>query len=179
MPRAAAIATLPFILSLSAVAQTPDLPSPLEPASRGMMQCYSPNTQEKTCQSMAIYRATANGGIENVANVLVLPSPAIVMTITSLATVRDAQVCGYVLTKDLDKASFTMGGTGVSPEMTANFRARMPILYGSTIEREVCTAYKPDGDAFVTSITVDGVPQHDAAMRVIWVSPSDGYRVGR
>jgi hypothetical protein len=179
MLHSATIAALPFAFGLSAMAGPEDTPTPIEPTARGMVQCYSPNVERRTCRSMASYRVAADGGIENVARVLLPTSPEMVVEFTSQVTIRAGQICGYVRAADLDNARILINGVELKPSLAANYRAWAQTLYEDMLEREVCTAYIPDGGVFLTRITVDAAPWNEARMRVIWVSPADGYRVGR
>ena len=70
-------------LSLSATpasAQTADV---LAPARQGQLQCFEPNVTAKTCQSLGGYMFAANGVIDNVAWVLIMPQPVVIMRISS------------------------------------------------------------------------------------------------
>jgi hypothetical protein len=51
--------------------QGASLPEPITPAGKGQLQCYSPNTNRKTCNSLASYKPGARGSIDNVAIVLI------------------------------------------------------------------------------------------------------------
>ena len=47
------------------------------------------------------------------------------------------------------------------------------------IGHEICTRYEQRGDHLMAEGSMDGtrIPDHD--QRVIWVNPSDGYRVSQ
>jgi hypothetical protein len=172
----AALATLTFVFGLTAFAQTPKLPSPIEQASAGKLQCYSPNREKKTCQSMAAYRTTAKGGIENPASVLLNPNPLIVMNTVSPVTVREGKVCGPLRKADIEKATFTVSGAQADEATTAKVRQFAATQLAPVLEREVCTTYTPKGDTLIANATMDGAPLPGEQV-VIWVSPSDDYRV--
>ncbi len=42
---------------------------------------------------------------------------------------------------------------------------------------EICTAYVADGDHLIAKASVDGAPQPAMDQKVIWVSPTDGFKV--
>lgn len=175
----ACLAATPFVLGLPAFAQQTVFPSPIEPAGQGKLQCYSPDVVKKTCQSMAAYRISASGGFENPASILLPIHPVTTMEIVSPVTIRDGQICGFMRKADLDKARFIRDGAEEGPEVTANYRQRAALVYESILDHEICTAYIADGDGLTTKVTVDGEAMSGPGQRVIWVSPSDGYRVGR
>ncbi len=167
------------ILGAGFPALAADLPAPITPAGRGQLQCYAPDAAHKTCQSLAAYRPGAAGGIDNIAVVLVSTSPAIAMATISPVTIKAGEVCGFIRPEDIATAVFTEGGHPLDPAQAATVgkqvQGAMKAFYG----HEICTAYVPDGESFVARESIDGAPQPSMNQRVIWVSPSDGYSVGR
>jgi len=43
---------------------------------------------------------------------------------------------------------------------------------------EICSTYVPADGSLLAKVTVDGASQPTMDQRVIWVSPTDGYKVG-
>lgn len=161
---------------LSAHAATFD--APLQPASDGQMQCYSPDAARKTCQSLAAYRLGAKGDIDNIAITLLSRDPAITMRTVSPVTVRAGQVCGLIRAEDLQGASFTINDQPADADQTAALRQKIGDAMKDVIGKEVCTAYVPaPGGGLTAKATIGGVPQPDADLPVVWVAPSDGYKV--
>ena len=152
-------------------------PSPLAPAARGEQQCYSPDNYRKTCQSMAAYRARADGGFDNTAVVLVSPSPAIVMSAVSFVRMKQGQACSVLRTSDVDQARFTIDGRAASRQETAALRRQLEASMLDRVNHEICTAYAPNGDALTAQASIDGVRQPGLDQSVIWVAPSEGYAV--
>ncbi|MBK8544536.1 MAG: hypothetical protein IPL62_13885 [Caulobacteraceae bacterium] len=95
------------LLAAPAAAQTADV---LAPARAGQLQCFEPNVTAKTCQSLGGYTFQANGVIDNPAQVLISPSPAIIMTINSPVAVRNNAICGPLAAADIQRATFTIDG---------------------------------------------------------------------
>ncbi|HEV7691525.1 MAG TPA: hypothetical protein VGO52_11900 [Hyphomonadaceae bacterium] len=172
----AVLAGLPFALCLTAFA-APPFPSPIEPAGEGKLQCYSPNRERKTCMSMASYRKNAKGEFENPSSVLVNPNPVIVMDTVTPVTIRDGKVCGPIRKADIETARFSVNGAEVTGEAAAKLRQLMVTQSGSMLDREICTAYVPKDGVLVAQATIDGAPMAAPVQQVIWVSPSDGYKV--
>ncbi|QUD86825.1 hypothetical protein [Phenylobacterium montanum] len=164
-------------LTLASGASAATLPAPIAPASDGKLQCYSPDTSRKTCQSLAGYLARPDGGIDNPSTVLVATSPAIAMSGMAHVAVKGGQVCGFIRPEDIAASSFSIAGKPASDAQTARLRtsisAAMKPMYG----QEFCTAYLPDGDGLIAKATIDGASQPGKDQRVIWVSPADGYVV--
>ena len=147
---------------------------PLGPARAGLLQCHSPDTARKTCAALAGYTFEVDGRILNQAEVMLTPSPLIVMRNVSPVVVRDGAVCGELA--GLDNAVFTSGGRPVAPAMASMIRAQVSAAFAQ-IGKEACTTYTPQGDGLLAQVAVDGVARPELNQPVIWVSPSDGYVV--
>src|SRR3954462_1704587 len=85
-----------------------ELPDPIAPAASGQLQCYVPDTTRKICASLAGYRANPNGGIDNIATVLLSKMPVVTMETVSPVEIKMGQVCGKIRRQDLDVAKFTV-----------------------------------------------------------------------
>lgn len=151
---------------------------PLQPAADGKMQCYAPDTAKKTCQSLAAYRPGDKGGIDNIAIVLVSKDPVITMRTVSPVTVKAGQVCGPIRLEDLQNAVFTIADQPADADQTAKLRQGIADAMKDAIGKEVCTGYVPgQAGAFTAKAFIGGVAQPADDMDVIWVAPSDGYKV--
>lgn len=158
-------------------AQAGELPAPIAQAANGQMQCYQPNPATKSCQSLAGYRAGANGMIDNTAVVMIAPKPLITMETVMPVEIKNGQVCGKMQAKDIAAAKLTVDGKLVEGPQTDALRQRIGAAFTPMLDREICTAYVADGGGFVAKATDNGAPM-SVAPRVIWVSPGDGYKVG-
>ena len=159
-------------------ATTSTLSPPLAQARTGQLQCYGPNVEKRTCQSLAGYATSASGAIENTATVLVSVTPAVTMQTVTQVAIKAEQVCGDVTEQDIATATFTLDGDPATPAQSARLRKMMVAAMSRFLDREVCTSYVPEGEAFIATATVDGAPDPRFNQRVIWVSPSDGYTIG-
>ncbi len=174
-----------YILSLSTmlslictIACGASLPSPIAPAAAGQLQCYTPYTARKTCQSLAAYRRMQDCQIENTAIVLISPNPAIVMTTISPVTINVGQVCGLIHPNDIATAEFSVAGRPASTAQRKALQQQLQIGMKSIFGHEICTAYTAEGGSFLANATVDGVAHPAMNQKVIWVLPGDGYKVG-
>ena len=171
------VALVAAICAASSLAQASPLPPPISPASQGKLQCYEPKVHEKTCQSLEAYAVTPNGTIRNPATVLISTNPAITMTTVVDVQIKADQVCGVIRPQDIEAAEFTVNGGRATAAQAAKLREAMIASEKNLFGHEICTAYAPDGDAFIAKTAIDGVPQPKQDEKVIWVSPSDDYRV--
>lgn len=166
------------LLALTAapvLAQTMDA---LAPARHGELQCYTPNTQAKTCGALAGYTFGAHGDITNTGDVAIYPNPVIVVHMTNRVEVRNGAVCGPMRQEDIDHATFTIDGQPATEEQNASMRTQFAQAAASMINVDVCTSYTPAPDGTLRAeATVDGTAHPEMAQTVIWVHPGDGYTV--
>lgn len=108
---------------------------------------------------------------------MISTSPPIIMTTRAPAHIKANQDCGVLRPADIDGSSFRVDGRPADPAQTATLRARMKTQLTSMFGHEVCVSYLPNGQALLATSTVDGVPRPAFDQKMIWVLPSDGYRV--
>ena len=154
-----------------------ELPAPIAQATSGQMQCYQPNPATKSCQSLASYRAGANGTIDNTAIVMIAPKPLITIETVTPVEIKNGQVCGKTQAKDIAAAKLTVDGKPVEGPQADAMRQRIGAAFMPMFDHEICTAYVADGSGFIAKATDNGALM-SAAPRVIWVSTGDGYKVG-
>jgi hypothetical protein len=153
------------------------LSGPIEPASAGKLQCYSPNLATKTCQSLASYEAGPDGAIVNPATVLISAAPAITMRTVSPVIIKADKVCGVLHAEEIAAAEFTIGEKPATGPQTGLLRQKVAEGQRAFLGHEICTAYIPAGDVLLAKASIDGVAQPKLDQKMIWVSPSDGFKV--
>jgi hypothetical protein len=163
--------------AIASVAAAAPLPSPITPASDGKLQCYAPNPTTKSCQSLATYEFGPDGGIVNPATVLILATPLITMRTVTPVTIKSNSVCGFIRLEDIQSAEFTIGGEPATPAQTTMLRQKIGEAQKRVFGHEICTAYISEGDALIAKVSIDGATQPAMNQKVIWVSPSDGFKV--
>lgn len=173
------LAVLGLVVGLSlmappALGQTTDV---LAPAREGRLQCFEPNVTTKTCQSLGGYQFAANGAIDNVAWVLIMPQPVVIMRINSAVVVRNNAICGPLSAADIARATFTVDGAPASEVDTRDLRTGLTEQLSPMLNQESCLTMTADGDGFRAETTVGGTPQPQQTQHVIWIGPNDGYRV--
>ena len=150
---------------------------PLDNARDGSLQCYEPDALQKTCKSLAGY-TFGKQQILSQAEVLVSPTPPLVVKFVSPVQIRGDAVCGPLRKKDVEAAVIVFQGKVLKGADAANIRGQLLTAFGPRLEKEVCTTYHKQGDLLVTAVTIAGVSYPDLRQPVIWVKPSEGYRVG-
>ena len=170
------LAAVAFAAALAAVsAQAQELLAPIAQAASGQLQCYQPNIAGKSCRSLAGYRMSVDG-IVNTATVMLSAKPLITMETVTQVEIKHGQVCGKIRAHDFETAKLFLDGSPVSAEIDGTLKKQVTAGLQSEFGHEICTAYSPDGDGFTAKGTDNGVPV-PGKQHVIWVSPSDGYKV--
>ena len=176
-PALAAILPVALAAAFPSISGPAFATDPLAPARAGKGQCYAPHTARKTCQSIGWYSWQADGRISNRAELLVPSTPPVVLTVTSPVIVRGEAVCGPLRAEDIAAATVTVDGKPAPEEAAGQVRQLMIQAMQPFTGKEICTSYIADGEFLRAEATLDGVARPDLNQRVLWVSPSDGYRV--
>jgi len=155
----------------------PAFPDPIAPASEGKAQCYSPNIARKVCASLAIYGRGADGGLVNTTTVLLANAPPITMTTVSNVTDSNGRLCGVMQIAELDAAKFTVSGAPADAARADQLHTAVANAFASIIDHTLCVSFVVDGSGFTARSTLDSVPRPTLDQRVIWVSPTDGWKV--
>ena len=152
--------------------------APLMPAASGQLQCYVPDTAKKTCSSMAYYAARDDGAFDNRAEVLLNKSPAVTLDMTTRVTIKDGAVCGAIRAEDIAAGKVTVGDRVMTPEEASPALNSITQALTPVIGHEICTTFVPDASGKLTAqASMDGKRQPEQDQTVLWVSPSDGYKV--
>lgn len=151
--------------------------NPLEPAASGMLQCHQPDTVKRTCRSLAAYRKRADGSFDNTAIVMLSPSPLVVMETVTPVRVISGAVCGAIRRQDINVAVVSVGGNKLDEDQAVPIRARIATAMSGMIDRPICTTYVSDGATLTAKVMIDGVASPAMDQKLIWVTPTDGYKV--
>jgi len=149
--------------------------NPLTPTEKGELQCYRPDVQKKTCQSIASYQLTGPGTYDNKA-VVAVSNEATLETHTPVVVKGDA-VCGYIRAEDMRAGTLRLGGQVVPPDRAQPVLERIAQSVASLADKEICTRYKPSGADFTAKVSIAGAYRPDQDVTVKWILPSDGYTV--
>jgi len=152
------------------------LPPMLAPAAEGKLQCFMPNTARKTCLSMATYRSTPDGGIDNPVWSALPGTPFVMESVTKVRVFGD-KLCGVTTADDIRRSKITRDGQPESAAQQNQVKALLIDAWAALLNKEVCTTVKPDGAGFVAAGYLDGARKDTMDQRFIWVSPNDRYSV--
>ncbi len=155
------------------------LPPPLEPAARGQQQCYGYDRLRKLCGAMASYAPGGDGLIANTATVALSPVLPIAMTTTTAVRIKEGRVCGRIEAADLQAASFLVDGQPAAAKDAEMLRGQVARAYAPQLGHEVCTRFETAEDHLMARAFIDGQAHPELDQRVIWVAPSEGYKVAQ
>ena len=149
--------------------------NPIAAAEEGRFQCYRPDVQKKTCQSIASYRRTGPQTYENTA-LIPLSSNATLETHTAVVIKSDA-VCGFINGRDVLAGTLRVNGAVVESEKAKPILERVAQAMAAMADKEICTKYQPSGTDFTAKISIQGSYQPDQDQAVKWINPLEGYVV--
>lgn len=164
-----------FVAAALANSGAANLPSPLATAEQGKLQCYRPDVQKKTCQSIASYQRTGPGTYDNGA-VIPVSADATLETHTPVVIRGDA-VCGFVRRKDTITGKLRVDGQIVDTDKAKPVLERIAEAMAPMAGKEICTRYIPSGAEFTAKVSIGGTYQPDQDETVKWIDPADGYTV--
>ncbi len=165
-----------ILIAASAGAQSMTTPAnPLANAENGLLQCYRPDVQNKTCQSIAAYQLTGPVTYDNKA-VIPLSKNATLETHTPVVIKGDA-VCGLIRAQDTTAGFLRVDNLVVDPGTAKPILERIAQAMAPFAGKEICTRYESSGAGFTAKISFDGIYQPEQDNTVMWVSASDGYTV--
>lgn len=151
--------------------------NPLALADKGKLQCYRPDVEKKTCQSIASYQRTGPGTYDNKA-LIPVPADATLETHTPVV-IKGGAVCGFVRGQDVIAGTLRVHGEALDPEKAKPILESIVQAMASMAGKEICTTYVPSGTDFTAKISITGSYRSDQDETVKWIRPTDGYTVTR
>lgn len=142
----------------------------------GAIECYTPDTVNRTCRAMSRYRFE-EGRIGNDAMVLIQNNPTIVMYASTTVYARDGMVCGRSDPEEVRAARFTVDGAPAEESVTIQLRQAVQAMVESTGD-EVCSRFAPSAEGATAAVIIDGVEHPELVEPVIWIRSEDGYSIG-
>lgn len=151
------------------------LENPIARANGGELQCYRPNLEKKTCQSIASYRRTGPGTYINAA---LLPlGEGVTLETRSPVAIKKGAVCGSITREEILAGTLRVPNQIISPETAKPLLERVADAIGPIVGKEICTRYAPLGADFIAKASIDGLYQPDKDIVVKWIAATDGYTV--
>lgn len=168
---------LATLLLLSEVAISTPTPTPLDQAEEGFVQCYQPDDEGKTCQSIASYTRNPDGSWTNTATILLSPTSPVTLETVSTVVIRGGAVCGVLSSQDFLRGRLRFAGQPVPEDIAAESLAELADGLAFMMNREICTTYVPGTDGLIARATIEGEAMQMPQQNVRWILPSDAYQV--
>ncbi len=149
--------------------------NPLAMAEKGQLQCYRPDVQKKTCQSIASYRRTGPGAYDN--NALIPVSTNATLEMHTPVLIKGSAVCGFVRGKDVVTGTLRVNGEVLDSEKAKPILERIAQAMAAISDKEICTKYERSSTDFTAKISIGGSYRPDQDETVKWINPSEGYSV--
>ena len=149
--------------------------NPIALAEKGEVQCYRPDVQRKTCQSIASYRRTGSGTYDNTA--LIPLGPNATLETHTPVVIKAGAVCGFVRREDILAGTLRVDGAIVEPEKAKPILERVEQAMAPMADKEICTRYESSGADFTAKVSIAGTYRPDQDEAVKWISPAEGYTV--
>jgi hypothetical protein len=150
-------------------------PDPIARANGGELQCYRPNVEKKTCQSIASYKQTGPG---NYINTALLPlGNGVTLETRSPVLIKGDAVCGSITRQEILAGTLRADNRAIAPERAKPLLERVAEAISPILSKEICTRYEPAGGDFTAKASIDGVYEPDKDSIVKWIAPTDGYMV--
>ena len=170
-----------LLAGLLAGQTTPELPpaDPLAPAKQGKLRCIAPNATRLTCQTIIRYRVEDDGSFDATVTGIVSGDPTLLLRYKTFGRVEEGGVCVMIRVGDFQNGMLLSSGRPLAPN--ADRAARLQVLDAVQTMQGQKRCYKDRTEDGVTRavVTLDGVARPALTQTVAWVTPAQGYAVGR
>jgi hypothetical protein len=150
---------------------------PIARSNGGELQCYRPNVEKKTCQSIASYRRTGPGTYVN--NALLPLGDDVTLETHSPVVIKGDAVCGSITRQEILTGTLRVHNQVIAPETAKPLLDRAADAISAFFDKEICTRYEPSGADFTAKASIDGTYQPGKDSIVKWIAPADGYTVAQ
>ena len=126
---------------------------------------------------MAFYEKGNGQDYINTAIVLVSASPLITLETKTPVHIQNGMVCGAIRYEDIAKGKIVFDGRTLPAKEAAPMLDRLAQNLSLMMNKDICTAYDVTPTGRVAKLFINGAYASGDDQKVLWVKPSDGYRV--
>lgn len=168
------------LLVAQAAPTLPDAPAdPLAPARAGKLRCISPNPARLTCQTIIRYKLSGAKSFDAKVSGLVGGDPTLLLRYDTFGDVEQGGVCVTMRVGDFQNGMLLRSGKKLSPNDERALRLQVLDTVQPMQGKKRCYIDRTEAGVTRAVVTIDGVAHPELGQTVAWVSPSDGYAVGR
>lgn len=151
--------------------------NPLALAEQGLVQCWHPDSVNKTCRTIASYRKTGPGEYDNAALLPLSPQGRITIETHTPVVLKGDAVCGPIRMHDATAGILRKDGKIVPPAIAQPTLDKLAQLVASVDGLETCTRYEASGPNLIAKVSISGKYRPDLDSPVKWIGLMDGYIV--
>ncbi len=152
---------------------------PLAPAREGKLRCVAPNAARLTCHTIIRYNVESDGDFDATVTGLVSRDSTVLLRYKTFGRVEQGGVCVMVRTSDFQNGMLLSSGRPLAPNADSAMRLQVLDAVQPIQGRKRCYLDRTEDGVTRTVVTLDGVAHPELGQTVVWVSPSEGYAVGR
>lgn len=172
------IASLLLVFGLMAFSEP--LPPPIEPANEGKLLCLGPDTAQKTCSDLTRYARAEDGVVWSHTFAFIEEDLHVTARGSSPVEIKNGSVCDRLRPEHVEAFEFAIAPDAVGQAFDAKFYKDFTIAIArAMMHHDLCMVFVPGSADITVKYMINGEQSRLPDERAIWVSPEDGYRVGR
>ncbi|AQR73244.1 hypothetical protein [Sphingomonas sp. LM7] len=152
---------------------------PLAPARAGKLRCIAPNPARLTCQTIIRYKINSDKSFDAVVSGLVGGDRTLLLRYDTFGNVEQGGVCVTMRVGDFQNGMLLSSGKRLSPNAERAMRLQILNTVQPMQGKKRCYLDRTEAGVIRAVVTIDGVVRPELAQTIAWVSPSEGYAVGR
>ncbi len=152
---------------------------PLAPAREGKLRCVAPNPAKLTCRTIIRYRVDTNGDFDATVAGLVSRDSTVLLRYKTFGRVEQGGVCVMMRGSDLQNGVLLSSGRPLGRAAEEAARLQVMDAMQPMQGKKRCFLDRTEDGVTRSVVTLDGVAHPELTHTVAWVSPQDGYAVGR
>lgn len=143
----------------------------------GKVLCSNPDAATKSCSSITSFNISADGSVSETTEVLLTKDQTLTLTMTIATQVTAGCICGTMTLDDLRRGQVRMGGQAIPVDRNTLVLERLEQSMAPLAGKRTCDAIRLESTGLVKYGQVEGIDIKLPGKPVMWVSPSDGYKV--
>lgn len=151
----------------------------LTPAREGKLRCVAPNVARLTCRTIIRYKVENDGDFDATVTGLVARDSTVLLRYKTFGRVEEGGVCVMMRTGDIQNGMLLSNGRPLAPNADDAMRLQVLGAMQPLQGKKRCYQDRTEDGVTRSVVTLDGVAHPELSQPVLWVSPSEGYAVGR
>jgi hypothetical protein len=151
----------------------------LAPAREGKLRCIAPNPARLTCRTIIRYKVNSDQSFDAVVTGIVARDPTLLLRYETFGRIEEGGICVMIRVSDFQNGILLSSGRPLAPN--ADRAMRLQVLDGvqPMQGKKRCYQDRTEEGVVRAIVTLDGIAHPELTQTVAWVTPSQGYAVGR